>query len=76
MSYQDERYSIGDIVNDIIMALMVTVGNYTCGEHSITYRDVESLYCTPETNITLCVNCASIKKKCRLCGAQLQGSNA
>lgn len=34
---------------------MVTNGSSTGGEHSITYRDVESLCCTPETNITLCV---------------------
>ena len=35
-------------------------GNYTCGEHSVTSRDVESLCCTPETNITLCVNFTQI----------------
>ena len=34
---------------------MVTDGSYTCGEHSTAYRLVESLCCTPETNITLCV---------------------
>ena len=28
-------------------------GSYICGEHSITYKDVESLCCTPETNGTL-----------------------
>ena len=45
---------------------MVTDGNYTCGsEHSITYRDVESLCCTPATNITLCVNCTQIFMKGR-----------
>lgn len=25
--------------------------NYACGEHSITYRDDDSLYCIPETNV-------------------------
>ena len=26
----------------------------TCDEHWVLYGSVESLYCTPETNITLC----------------------
>ena len=25
-----------------------------CDEHQVLYGTVESLYCTPETNITLC----------------------
>lgn len=33
-----------------------------CGEHSITYRKAESLCCTPEADVTLCVNYAQIKK--------------
>lgn len=28
-------------------------GSYTCGDHSMTYRGVESLCCTPETDVTL-----------------------
>ena len=28
----------------------------TGDEHQALYGSVESLYCTPETNITLCVN--------------------
>ena len=36
---------------------MGTEGSYTSGEHSITYKFVESLCCTRETNVTLCVNC-------------------
>ena len=39
---------------------MVTDGRYTCGEHSIMYRLVESLCCAPET---LRVDCTSIKKQ-------------
>ena len=35
---------------------MVTDGRCTSGEHSVIYRDVESLHWTPETNVTLCVN--------------------
>jgi len=34
---------------------MVTGGSYTW-EHSITYRVVELLCCTPENNVTLCVS--------------------
>ena len=30
-------------------------------EHSIMYRDVESSLCTPETNVTLCVNYTEIR---------------
>ena len=40
---------------------MVTDGSYVCGEHSIMYRDVESLSCTPEDKIILCVNYTQIK---------------
>lgn len=40
---------------------MVTDGSYTYrGEHSVTYRVVESLWCVPETDATLCVNHTSI----------------
>ena len=42
---------------------MVTDGNYTCGEYSITYRTMESLCCIPETNVTFCVNHSSIIKR-------------
>lgn len=31
-------------------------GSYTCGEHSITCRPVESLCCAAESNVTLCVS--------------------
>lgn len=41
ISHQDERHSIGSIIN----------GNYTCGEHSIIYRVVKLLRCTPETKL-------------------------
>ena len=42
---------------------MVKVGNYTFGEHSGTNRRVQ--YCTPETNVTLCVSYTSVKRKRR-----------
>ena len=41
---------------------MVTGGSYTFDKHSITYRLVELLYCTPEPNITLCASYNSISK--------------
>ena len=34
---------------------MVTDGSYTCGEHSVTYREVESLCFIPKINVTLYV---------------------
>ena len=40
---------------------MATDGSYTWGEHSITYRDVESLHCAAKTNVTLCGNYIQIK---------------
>ena len=39
---------------------MVTDGSYTNGEHSIIYKLVESLCCTPETNVTLYVTYTQI----------------
>ena len=41
---------------------MVTDGSYICGEHSIRCKLVESLRCTHETNVTLCVKYTSIKQ--------------
>ena len=41
---------------------MVTGGSYTSGEHSLTYKLVESLCYTPETNVTLRVNYTQINK--------------
>lgn len=40
-----------------LVILMLTDGNWTYpGDHFIMYTNVESLSCTPETNIILCVN--------------------
>lgn len=41
----------------------MTGNSYTCGEHSITYRVVETLLCAPETNITFSVNYTSLNLK-------------
>ena len=40
---------------------MVTGVSYNCSEASIMYRETESLYCTPETNVVLCANYTQIK---------------
>lgn len=40
-------------------------GSDTCGEPSITSREVESLCDMPETKGTLCVNCTLIFKNAR-----------
>ena len=44
------------MVNRIVLHCMVTDGSYARDEPSIRYRLVESLHCTPETNVTFCVN--------------------
>lgn len=41
---------------------MVTDGSYAYGEHSIMYT-VQSLCCTPETNVTLGVNYTQILER-------------
>ena len=44
---------------------MVTVGSYSCGEHGVIYKLVESSYIMPEVNVTLWVNYIQIKEKKR-----------
>lgn len=34
-----------------------------CDEYWVVYRITESLWYTPETNITLYINCSGIRKK-------------
>ena len=60
----NERYSIGNIVNGIIIALYGNKDNYPPGEgeHIITYRVVELLCCTTETNVALYINYTSINR--------------
>ena len=41
---------------------MVTNDSYTCDEHNIAYKFVESLCGTPETNVTFCVDYVNKKK--------------
>jgi len=53
---RDKRYSRGNAVYGTVICCMGTDGNHTCGEHSIMYRVVESICCTPETKVRLCVN--------------------
>ena len=54
VSYEGERYSIGNVVKDIVID-----GSYTC-EHSRIYRGVKSLCCTSETDV-VCANSTSIQ---------------
>ena len=35
-----------------------------CGAHFAIYTYIESLCCTPETNIMFYVNCIALKKRC------------
>lgn len=39
---------------------MMTDGGCTC-EHSMTYELVQSLCCTPDTYVTLCVNYTQVE---------------
>ena len=41
---------------------MVTEGSYTWSQPRVMYRVAESLCCTLETNVALCVSRTSIKK--------------
>lgn len=41
-----------NIVNDIMINLH---GDRQCGDHIVSYLNVESLHCTPKTNI-FCTN--------------------
>ena len=46
--------TIGNTVNNITIILYGADGNYnSCGDHFVTYKNIESLCCTPETNIIL-----------------------
>ena len=47
---------------------MVTDGSYTCGEHSTTYKIVESLCCAAQNNVTLCYNYTKKKLEKRRIG--------
>ena len=42
---------------------MMEIKEGTCDEHWVLYGSVESLYCTPGTNITLYVNSLELKLK-------------
>ena len=48
-------------IKNTVIVYMVTGGSYVGGEHNIMYRVIESLCCTPETNVILGFNYTSIK---------------
>ena len=53
----------GDVSRGMVKGMMGTKECTCCDEHQVMYGSVESLYCTLESNITLCVNYTGIKKK-------------
>ena len=54
-------YSVRNTVDNIVTTLL-TDGNQTySGDHFVMNKNMESLYCTPETNIMLKVNYTSGK---------------
>ena len=63
ISHRDERHSRGNTVNGAVIACRVTDGNYARGERDIMDRDVHSVCCTPETNVTLCVDHTALTNK-------------
>ena len=57
-SHGDVKYSIENIVNNIVITVCGARGVLDLsGEHFISYIKVESLCCTPDTNIILYINC-------------------
>ena len=58
IGHRDERYSPGNIVSGIVIALYGD--RWYFDEQRLTYKEAESLCCTPETNVTLWVNYTSI----------------
>lgn len=51
--------------------VLVLYGSYPCGGHRVTSQLVESLCCTHETNVTLCVNYTLMEKKIKLAKSML-----
>ena len=49
---------------------MVTDGGDICGEHSMIHKEVEPLYCTPETTIILCINYTQAKEENHMRGSE------
>ena len=70
ISHLDERECSQWYCHSTVWGQMVAILN---DKHSIRYRDVESLCCTPKTNVTLCINYISITKKIE--PASWSGSN-
>ena len=48
------------------------IASYTSGEHSTMYKLVESLCCTSETNVSLCVNYTKKREKETMHGPYLE----
>ena len=56
----NRRCTVGNMVNEIVVVVYGDSWQLHCGEHSRTYRDVDSLCCTYEANVALCVQYTSI----------------
>lgn len=64
IGHRNEKYRIGNIVNKVVITLLVTDGDCTCGdERGVVYGIVASLCCPHDTNVTLHVNYTSIEKQ-------------
>lgn len=58
--YKAEHKECGQWYCNIVVWGQMVV---TCGEHSIMYKLIKSLYCIPETYVTLCVKYTQTFKK-------------
>ena len=64
VNYKNKKHNIRNIVGDIIIVIYSNKWcSYTCNKHNIMCKLAESLCCTPELTLTLCVNNAQKKKK-------------
>ena len=58
ISHRDKIYDSGNIVNNVIITGYSDRWYWTyCYGHFARYINIELLHCTPETDITLYVNC-------------------
>lgn len=60
-SHRGANHSVG--CRDSSICNNAVGSGYAHGEHSLTYREVESLCCTIKTKVTLCVNHTSINNE-------------
>ena len=61
---QEKKTQHTDLINDTVRVMYGDRWQPHCGELSTMYNLVESLQCTPETNVTLCVTYTQFFKIC------------